>query len=157
MKSIFSFFIALTYIAIVTSLNPSKVLEWSEQRHIEDFVLNELTNEVYVAATFLYHIDDTMVTKSKFESNELTATNVIVSPDIKTGFACSIKTGYCFIFNITDVSQKNRFTGSGFIDNSHATFPNNDMEILPVTIRGSNSICFVIADERTGAITYRLL
>ena len=71
-----SVFLLHCLIAVVISVKPSNVTIWSKQREIEDFVLHEQTNEVYVAATFLYHVADDLYFKPKsmFESNELTAT-----------------------------------------------------------------------------------
>lgn len=83
--------------------------------------------------------------------------NVIVSHASNTGFACSDLTGHCFLFNLTDVSEINGFEGTPFISASSASFPIDDMAILFLTLRGSESICFVLADERTGSIAYRLL
>ena len=67
-------FLILTWALVVNSLKPSRYSEWSIQRGIEDFVLNEVTDEVYVAATFLFHLDADLNTVSMFESNEITAT-----------------------------------------------------------------------------------
>ena len=64
----------LTFAFVANSLKPSRYSEWSIQRQIEDFVLNEVTSEVYVAATFLFHLDAELNTVSMFESNEITAT-----------------------------------------------------------------------------------
>ena len=60
-------------IGIVLSLKHSIATIWSKQREIEDFVLHKQTNEIYVAATFLYHLNGLeFVVKSEFENHEYT-------------------------------------------------------------------------------------
>ena len=82
---------------------------------------------------------------------------MIISTDINTGFACTTINGYCFLFNISNVSQINSFDQTVFLPSAKSSTPIPDMDILPITLRGNQSISFIVAHERTGVLAYNIL